>query len=242
MSVITYPLGCFWGAFLLLGCFFVKTTLQSFWAYKIGLLKFHPTRRTVTSKQEIRHRVPQKRRSVLADVCHSFYCSWIIWSISQIWQCKLWVQLLSPLANDMAADVRFVQRRKKITHLGDEAERHSFKFSLCWFKMSIYNCVQFAKVTKWFNVQHKAHFSDLVSWVSICPSINDKSFSRLLGIAILSWTVSTLWQHPGWFSTDKGTFSGLENDDKKLSLVQSSEQHCVTPQIWSPIHCQQGSL
>lgn len=35
-----------------------------------------------------------------------------------------------------------------------------------------------------------------------------------LGIAILSsadnkkgrWTVSTLWQHPGWFSTDKGTF------------------------------------
>lgn len=24
--------------------------------------------------------------------------------------------------------------------------------------------------------------------------------------------------------------------------MQSSELHCVTPQIWSPIHCQQGSL
>lgn len=38
-----------------------------------------------------------------------------------------------------------------------------------------------------FNVKHKAHFSDLVSWVSICPSINDKSLSRPLGIAILSF-------------------------------------------------------
>lgn len=93
-----------------------------------------------------------------------------------------------------------------------------------------------------FNVQHKAHLSDLVRWVSICPSINDKSLSRLLGIAILSRTVSTLWQHPGWFFTDKGTFSGLEKDDIKLRLVQSSERHCVTPQIWFPIHCQQGSL
>lgn len=102
--------------------------MQSFRAHNISLSQFYPTSRTVTSKQEIMYPVPQKYRSVLADVCHSFYCSWIIWSFSHIWQCKLWVQLLSPLANDMVADVhsqQAVQRRMKITHLRDKAEWYS---------------------------------------------------------------------------------------------------------------------
>lgn len=41
------------------------------------------------------------------------------------------------------------------------------------------------------------------------------------------WTVSTLWQHPGWFSTDKGTFSGSD-------LVQNT-------MIWSLFQCKAQS-
>lgn len=45
------------------------------------------------------------------------------------------------------------------------------------------------------------------------------------------WTVSTLWQHPGWFSSDKGTFSGsdLVHNTMIWSLFQCKAQSGI---VW----------
>lgn len=64
-----------------------------------------------------------------------------------------------------------------------------------------------------------------------------------LGIAFLfppltikgRWTVSTLWQHPGWFSTDRGTFSGsdLVQNTMIWSLFQCKAQSGIVRVYWS---------
>lgn len=51
------------------------------------------------------------------------------------------------------------------------------------------------------------------------------------------WTVSTLWQHPGWFSTDKGTFSGsdLVQNTMIWSLFQCKAQIGIVWVYWSSL-------
>lgn len=74
-------------------------------------------------------------------------------------------------------------------------------------------------------------------WVEqFYPPLTIKGKMNCVNTVAAPWVIFHRQRPIFWFR------SGSEHGDMKLISVQSSERHCVIPQIWSSIHQQRGPL